>query len=187
MANQVRIDDETLLRWAQTDPGAVDVLYRRHVDAVYAFVYRRCGDVELAADIAAETFAAAILAAHSYRPEAGPARGWLCGIARHKTIDAQRRDGAERRARERLGFRQATVHHDDLDALESRLDALDYGRDVTKLVEDLPLGEREAVTAVILGDVDPVEVAQRLGLSIPTLQKRIRRGVRRIAKQVEER
>lgn len=187
MAIEADIEDVTLIKRIQDDPHAVDLLYRRHVDSVYAFAFRRCGDAELAADVTAETFAAAILAAHTYRPDAAPVRGWLCGIARHKTVDAQRRNHAERRARERLGIRQPAAHHDDLDALEERLDALDRGRDIKRLVEDLPPGERQAVTAVIMGDLDPIDVAQQLDLTVPTLRKRLRRGVRRLADQMEAR
>src|SRR3954462_643347 len=54
--------DEDLLQATPDDPEAFGIFYRRHVDAVLAFFRVRTGDPELAADLMAETFAAALLA-----------------------------------------------------------------------------------------------------------------------------
>lgn len=183
MASETQ-SDESLIRRASTDPAAAGELYRRHVDAVLAFVYRRCGDVEVAADVTAETFAAALLSSKRFRPGPVPVRGWLFGIARHKLVDSQRSAGAERRARERLGIRQGVRHGDDIEALEARLDARQFGEDALRLVDDLPAAERAAVVAVVLDDRDLAEVALELDLTVPTLRQRVRRGVGRLSKSV---
>ena len=52
--------DETLLLAAREDAEAFGEFYRRRVDAVLAFFLRRTHDREVAADLAAETFAAAL-------------------------------------------------------------------------------------------------------------------------------
>ena len=54
--------DEALLVAGRRDAEAFGVFYRRRVDAVLAFFLRRTGDRELAADLTAETFAAALSA-----------------------------------------------------------------------------------------------------------------------------
>ncbi len=66
-------DDDELLRSARSDPEAFALLYRRHVHALRGYFYRRTGDAELAADLTAETFAAALDGAHRFDPERGPA------------------------------------------------------------------------------------------------------------------
>jgi DNA-directed RNA polymerase specialized sigma24 family protein len=67
---------------AQEEPFAV--FYRRHERLVAGWLMRRCGRPELAADLLAEVFAAAYVAAPRFRPGPQPAQAWLLGIARHK-------------------------------------------------------------------------------------------------------
>ena len=43
--------------------------YRRHVRPLLAYFHRRTADAELAADLTAETFAAALDGAHRFKPE----------------------------------------------------------------------------------------------------------------------
>src|ERR687895_1627863 len=91
--------DDALLRQTREDPEAFGVFYRRHVDAVLAFFRIRTGDPELAADLMAETFAAALLAAPRFKPRREPAAAWLFTIGRRKLIDSWRRGKVEDAAR----------------------------------------------------------------------------------------
>src|SRR3954465_11750859 len=52
---------------------------------------RRTGDPEAAADLTAETFAAAIVARRRFRPGVAPAGAWLLTIAHGKLVDYTRR------------------------------------------------------------------------------------------------
>ena len=65
-------------------------LYDEQIDGLYAFVFRRCGDVELAEDLAQEAFLAA---ARRFRETAVvPSAGWLYRVARSRLIDHWRRE-----------------------------------------------------------------------------------------------
>jgi RNA polymerase sigma-70 factor (ECF subfamily) len=70
-------DDDALLLAAADDPDAFAQFYRRHVGGVIAYFRRRTGDAELAADLTAETFAAALAGRRRFAPARGPAAGWL--------------------------------------------------------------------------------------------------------------
>lgn len=106
--------DGDLLAATLIDPQAFGVFYRRHVRGVLAFFRRRVPTPEVAFDLCAETFAAALEAAPRYRPQrepAGddgqsrePARSWLYGIAWNKLHEAERRGRAEDSARRSLGM-----------------------------------------------------------------------------------
>ena len=74
-------DDELLRRHSAGDGDAFVAFYRRHFPAMVAFFMRRVGDAELTADLTAEVFAAALLAAPRLRPGELPARAWLYAIA----------------------------------------------------------------------------------------------------------
>src|ERR671931_228683 len=96
------LSDEDLL--ASHELGSFAIFYRRHAEAVLGFFRRRTGDAELAADLTAETFAAALAGRRRFAPERGPAAAWLYGIARRQLVTLQRRGHVERRARRRMGI-----------------------------------------------------------------------------------
>src|SRR3954451_7400817 len=55
-----RKSDAALLRASRTDPEAFGVFYARHLPLVLGFLVSRSNDRKLAADLAAEVFAAAL-------------------------------------------------------------------------------------------------------------------------------
>src|SRR3954464_190167 len=95
--------DDDLLAATRTEPEAFAVFYRRHVHALLAYFARRVHDAELAADLTAETFAAALDGAHRHRRERGPGAAWLYGIAKRQLAHAAHKGAVEDRARRRLG------------------------------------------------------------------------------------
>src|SRR5919202_1473860 len=111
------LSDEALL--AGRDPAGFELFYVRHVDPLLGFFMRRTRDPELAADLTAETFAAALASRRRFRPEAGSAAGWLYGIGSKKLADAQRRGYAEMRARKRMGMERIDLDEDDYARIEA--------------------------------------------------------------------
>src|SRR5262245_15947051 len=99
-----RLSDEQLLEAARTDPEAFAAFYRRHARPVAAFFVTRTRDAEAAADLTAETFAAALEGVGRFRARRGTATAWLYGIARHQLSRWQRRRAVDDRARRRLGM-----------------------------------------------------------------------------------
>src|ERR1035441_3685131 len=90
------VDDAALLAAsAAGERDAFALFYRRHLAGVLAVLVKATGDRELAADLAAEVFAAALIAAGRYRPGHETALRWLSAIERQKARDSTRRGGAE--------------------------------------------------------------------------------------------
>ena len=147
--------------------------YRRNLDRVLACCAQRTGEPELAADVAAEVFAAALIARRRYRPERGSPETWLLGIAAHKLTDAQRRGHVERRAQRRLGIAPIEWTDEDL----ARITALTDGQPVATMLEQLPGDQRAAVRARVLEERSYEDVAARLGVSEATARKRVSRGL----------
>src|ERR1039458_7350860 len=96
--------DEALLVAGRRDAEAFGLFYGRRVDAVLAFFLRRTGDRELAADLTAETFAAALSALPRYSPQRSSALAWLFTIAHHKLVDSIPRGQVADRGRRRMGL-----------------------------------------------------------------------------------
>src|SRR5687767_4613550 len=111
-----RTDDELLVASA-TDEEAFAQFYRRHCGPVAGFFLHRVRDPEVAADLTAETFAAALAGRRRYRPDKGPATAWLYGIARHKLTRAYERGRVEDKARRALGMARLTLDDAAIDRI----------------------------------------------------------------------
>src|SRR5215218_6492452 len=72
-----RLSDEELLDASRREPAAFGVFYERHEERILRYFLARVGDAEVAADLTAETFAAALAGAHRFRARKGPAVAWL--------------------------------------------------------------------------------------------------------------
>ena len=163
--------DEALLRSGDLDDFGV--FYDRYVTALLSFFQRRTNDPEAAADLTAETFAAAMLARRRYKPLGDTAAGWLFAIAQHKLTDYRRRGSAETRMRERLGMEPVEVSAEDVEMIRW------LGEEVAiQMVEELPAEQRDAIRAHVLEDRDYAEIARSERLSEATVRKRVSRGLR---------
>jgi RNA polymerase sigma factor (sigma-70 family) len=170
MAQLLRNDDDLL---AGNDPASFELFYTRQVEGVLGFFARRTGDAELAADLTAETFAAALAGRRRYRPQSGAASAWLFGIAMKKLADAQRRGYAERRACRRLGMERLELTDDDI----ARIDALGESSTASGLLELLAVDQREAIRAHVLEERSYAEIAAREQVSEAVVRKRVSRGL----------
>ena len=163
--------DEQLL--GERDAASFELFYGRYFERVLSFFARRTRDAELAADLTAETFAAALSARSRYHRHAGAPDSWLFGIAYHKLADAQRRGYADDRARRRLGIERIDLTDDDI----ARIDRLGESHAVTELVLELPVEQREAITARVIDEREYDEIAASLDTSEAVVRKRVSRGL----------
>lgn len=166
-----RTDGELLIATG-SDPEAFAVFYRRHVRGVLMFFRRRVRDVEVAFDLAAETFAAALEGSARYELRTEPARGWLYGIAWNQLHEAQRRGQSEDAARRALQMAPIQLG----DAGIARLEALAGGR-ALQLLQALPVDQRQAVQARVLDERPYEDIAAELRCSESVVRKRVSRGV----------
>jgi RNA polymerase sigma factor (sigma-70 family) len=174
--------DAELLAGTPRDPGAFGAWYRRHEREVLAFFRYGTRSAELAADLTAETFAAALESIGSYRPELGEPRPWLFGIARHVLARSLARGRVENRARAALSLPPLLVD----DAAIERIEAIASNGTVAALLADLSPSVRDAVQGRILDERDYDELAARLECSESVVRKRVSRGLARLRKRIEE-
>jgi RNA polymerase sigma factor (sigma-70 family) len=155
--------------------------YRRHARQVAGYLVRATRDPEVAADLTAETFAAALVARSRYRPEGAAPGAWLYGIATHKLNDWRRRGYAEDRARRRLGMERIQVSTDDVRELER------LGQDVSVvgILEELPAEQREALRARLLEEREYREIAGAQGVSEAAVRQRVSRALAGLRRRME--
>jgi RNA polymerase sigma-70 factor (ECF subfamily) len=142
MADFSHGSDDRLLAAAAEDALAFTAFYGRYEPAMLAYFLRRVGDPELAADLIAEVFAAALVGCRRYRPGKAHAQAWLFGIAQHKLANSRRRGRVADRARRHLGMAPMALEDDDLE----RIERIAGGGDIAMLaLGGLPPEPREAV------------------------------------------
>ncbi len=177
--------DEVLLVAGRRDSEAFGVFYRRRVDAVLAFFLRRTGDRELAADLTAETFAAALAALGRYRPDRSPALAWLFTIAHRKMVDSIRRGQVEDRARRRLGLEPLQFSDEDIELVERRATAA-AGDSALQALERLSTEQRVAIKGRVLEEEHYEALASRLRCSEAVIRKRVSRGLAELRTRMKE-
>lgn len=175
--------DAELLAASGREPEAFGAFYRRHVDWVMRVAVRRTGSPEHAADLTAETFAAALLASDRYQPGAGAANNWLFGILLRKLAGFGRRGAVEARARRRLALETPRLADAEFEQLS---DPSGDGPDVVALLDRLPGDQRAAVRQRVVEERSYGEIAATLGISQAGARKRVSRGLAALRREYEE-
>jgi RNA polymerase sigma factor (sigma-70 family) len=161
-------------------PAEIEELYRDHARRLAGYLMRATNNAEVAADLTAETFAAALVARDRYRAELGAPTTWLYGIAAHKLNDWRRRGYAEDRARRRLGIERPPLSAEDLAEFARLADEVT----VVELLEELPADQRSAVRARLLDDRAYGDIALAEGVSEAAIRKRVSRGLASLRQRI---
>jgi RNA polymerase sigma-70 factor (ECF subfamily) len=161
MASPPMADDAEFVLLAQESPWAFEHLYRRYVDSVHRYCYRRLGSREAAEDATSQIFTKAFAALPTLR--AGSFRSWLFTIAYHVIAD----DLRARRPHADFALVSEVAAHDP--SPEERAIANDEYRSVAVLLEQLPLLQRQVVELRLAG-LNGREIAEVLGRSLPAVK-----------------
>jgi RNA polymerase sigma factor (sigma-70 family) len=151
--------------------------YDRFEADVLAFVYRATRRADIAADLTAEIFAAALASAGAFDPTLGTARGWLFGIARHKLAQLWERGRVEDSARRRLGCEPLAITDELLERIEQLGSIGSVNTLALPLLEDLPRDQRLAIEGRVLEERDYSELAVTLSCSESVVRQRVSHGL----------
>jgi RNA polymerase sigma factor (sigma-70 family) len=162
-------------------PQAFEEFYERNERAVLAYFVRRTGSADLAADLAAETFARALAGRERFDPGDGTESAWLFGIARHLLADSVSAGQVEDSMRRRLGMEPLALDDHAL----ARIDELDGGEALAAL-DELPDEQRQAISAHVLEERAYDELASELQCSPSVVRQRVSRGLRALRSRLEE-
>lgn len=154
-------------------------LYRRHAQALLLFFQRRVHEPELARDLLAETFEAAIAGGPGFRGHTdNELSGWLWSIARNTLAEQRRREVSERGRRRRLERPHAALSDREIERIEELAGIAELREAVAQRLDELPPEQREAVQLRVLDDLSYKEIATRMETSMQTARARVSRGLR---------
>ena len=171
-------DAELLALVGDRDRAAFEQLYERYVRSIYGLALRRLRDRSDAEDAVQEVFTAVWRSAASYRPERGPAGGWLYTVARNAIVDRLRRNGpaTESELPELVSGERGPE--------ESAEESYTSWR-VHRALEELQPREREVIELAYWSELSQSEVAEYLGLPLGTVKTRTRSALARLATVLE--
>lgn len=183
MTIERRSDSELLAAARARDGDAFGAFFRRHRVVVLAFLGSRTAGRDVAADLLAETFAAALGVVRDERRQLpDEAIAWLLTIARNKLIDSVRRGRVEQDARDGLRLAPLVLDDRDLERVEELIDATDV---VSTLAEQLPPDQLAALRARVLDERDYSEIAADMRCSQAVVRKRVSRALRTLRAALE--
>lgn len=172
--------DEDLLIATRRYPEAFGEFYRRHEQPVLRFFLRRTRDPEVSADLAAETFAAALIASRRFKRRGEPAAAWLFGVARNVLAASIRKKRVASRSRRRLALPPLALTDEVIDRVAALSDpALDG-------IDALPDAQREALEARVVDEREYADIAGELRCSEAVVRQRVSRALSSLRQQAEE-
>lgn len=179
-------DVELIVR-SWDEPEAFGTVFERHAEELLGYFARRTLDPEAAAELVAETFAQAFASRRRFRDRGLGAAGWLYGIARHQLSRFFRTGAVDARARRRLGMPDREVSAEDYERIEELIDFEQIGRAIGQAFSVLSEEHREALTLRVIEGRSYREVAEELRCTEETARARVSRGLRKLAKLLENR
>jgi RNA polymerase sigma-70 factor (ECF subfamily) len=164
--------DARVIRRSLAEPQEFATIFERHFDALHGYARRRVG-VQLAEEIATETFVRAFDRRRSFDTEWDDARPWLLGIAANLL-----------RRHWRTERRRLAAYARSLPA--GSVSAESPGIEVVEALDSLSRDERETLFLYAVADLSYEEIARALRVPIGTVRSRLARARARVRARLGE-
>lgn len=181
------VDLDALLRAAVDDPEAFGAFYGAAVDRILAYCYGRTYCPEVAADLTAETFAAALVGLRRYDPVRGRASQWLFGIARNLVRQWARYGRVEASARRRLRIVTPVWDDGTLARIETLVDLTRTREAMAQALASLNRTERLVVELRVVEEHDYDVIADRLGCTVASARARTSEALAKLRRRLDGR
>jgi RNA polymerase sigma factor (sigma-70 family) len=159
------VSDADVIESSLVDPRSFEVLFDHHFRAIFRFLQGRVG-VQLAEDLASETFMVAFRRRRSYDRSRADARPWLYGIATNLLREHRRAEERHLRAYARMTDEYASVPGQTPEHLDPGLSAA---------LLELSHEERSLILLLAWADLTYEELAHALDVPVGTIRSRISR------------
>ena len=187
MANLVLPDAVLVKNYISGDESALASLIERHQSKIYGFIYSKINDRDLSDDIFQETFIKVIktLKSQSYNEE-GKFLPWVMRIAHNLVVDHFRRAKKMPFQRETEEYSIFNYMSDNSLNIEGQIISAQVETDLVKLLDELPLDQKEVLVMRMYQDLSFKEIADLTGVSINTALGRMRYALLNLRKIIEK-
>ena len=181
-------DAELVTKYIAGDEQSLAVLITRHQSKIYGYIYSKVGDRDITEDIFQETFFKVIqtIKLKKYYNEEGKFLSWVIRIASNLIIDKFRNDKKmplKRDTEEVLIFSRIK---DNSMNIEKKMISNQVEIDLKKLVEKLPIHQKEVVVMRFFHDMSFKEIADITGVSVNTTLGRMRYAMSNLRKVIDK-
>lgn len=187
MANLELPDALLVQNYVAGNENALSTLIRRHESRIFGFIYSKISDRDISNDIFQDTFIKVIktLKSNSYNEE-GKFLPWVMRISHNLIIDHYRKTKKMPMFRETEEFSIFSIMSDDSPSIESKIISAQVEKDIKKLIEGLPLDQKEVLVMRMYQDMSFKEISEITGVSINTSLGRMRYALMNLRKVIDK-
>ncbi len=187
MANLVLPDAVLVKNYLSGDESALASLIERHQSKIFGFIYSKVNDRDLSDDIFQDTFIKVIktLKSQSYNEE-GKFLPWVMRIAHNLVVDHFRKAKKMPFQRETEEYSIFNYMSDNSLNIEGQIISAQVETDLVKLLDELPLDQKEVLVMRMYQDLSFKEIADLTGVSINTALGRMRYALLNLRKIIEK-
>jgi RNA polymerase sigma-70 factor (ECF subfamily) len=179
-------DERALVERARHDSRAFAELYRKYVNRVYAFAYKRSGSTQVAEDVTSTTFERALRGMPTFEWRSGGFASWLFRIAANELTNHYRQQGRTSSDKAQRAFRMYVsdaVSGGEFDRVE-RMGSTDVIREA---MTDLNDRYQQVISLRFLSGLSHDDAARAMGMSKPVMAVTLHRAVVALRKAIDER
>ena len=182
-----KADDTYLIQLiAQAQSEALDELYDRYNRLVFSVAFAIVGDRSVSEEITLDVFVQVWKHAATYQPDRAKVSTWLIAITRHHAIDILRwqksRPDAESLNWDGLSVQDGPAAHN----LEEHLELSIQRQQVREALDQLPEDQRKTLILAYFKGHTQSEISKALQQPLGTIKTRIRLGMQKLRKLLEE-
>jgi RNA polymerase sigma-70 factor, ECF subfamily len=189
MIESSSLTDEHLLHAiVNGQSAALGILYDRYGRLVFSLAINIINNASDAEEITQEVFLLVWKKASTFQQEQGKVSSWLSGVARHRAIDALRRQGA-RPDGHSLDWSKA-VEEPDLpdggDSVENMVEDHQQVQRIKLAVATLPIEQQTVLDMAYFQGMTQEEIAAQTGEPLGTIKTRVRSAMQKLRSQMAE-
>ncbi|GAA0967149.1 RNA polymerase sigma factor [Acrocarpospora macrocephala] len=177
------VTDADLVAGYRRNPELFTAVHDRYFRDIYLYVAGRL-DIQVAEDIAAETFLLAFDRRDRFDPGKGGLRPWLFGFATNLVARHRRKEARHYKALARLDPAPVVEGHEN--RVVTSVTAQRMQPHLAIALASLNGGERDVLLLLALGQLSYDEIAQALGISIGTVGSRLSRARAKIQALIDK-
>src|SRR5690242_6840894 len=177
------LTEDAVVAASLEDRARFAAVFASHFELVHGCVRRRLG-VDLADELAAETFVQAFQFRRRYQASVGPVEAWLLGIA---TNLVRRHRRTEQRRLRAYARRPSEAVDDDATALaEGRVVAAAARGAISRALASMRAVDRDVLLLFAWEDLSYTEIAGALGIPVGTVRSRLARARSQLRKELSD-
>jgi RNA polymerase sigma-70 factor (ECF subfamily) len=180
--------DRELLERSRHDPDAFGILFERHFDAIFGYVFRRVGSWDAARDLTSEVFFKALRSRWRFRFTGAPVVAWLYAIATNEIRMFYRRGARAPISLDEILRDKGTplapsLVHDALAERRAADEQLEQNAEFARAqraLRELPMKYQDVIALRFFEEKSIAEIAAILGKREGTIKSLLSRGLARL-------